>query len=296
VRRLLAVHAHPDDETLATGGTLATYAADVGTSVTLVTCTLGQRGEVIPPALQHLSGDALGRHRRGELAAAMEALGVADHRLLADGRWVDSGMVWLQPGIAGAAPDAGPDAFALADVDEAASQLAQVVREVRPHVVLTYDPQGGYGHPDHVQAHRVTVRALEIAGRGGARAWQPAATFWPRVPRSWAERERAAALTGRPSSMSARDPQDPYPPVVVDDDVVDAVVDVRPVLEAKVSALRAHATQVRVEGTWFALSDGVAQEVRGHEAFQLAATPGGAAPRRPGPAATDLFAGVRTDG
>jgi N-acetyl-1-D-myo-inositol-2-amino-2-deoxy-alpha-D-glucopyranoside deacetylase len=293
MRRLLAVHAHPDDETLATGGTLARYARDGRTVVTLVTCTLGQRGEVIPDRLRHLTGRALGQHRRGELDRAAAALGVADHRLLADGRWTDSGMTWVRPGIAGPAPDVGPDAFARADVLEAAEELALVIREVRPHVVITYDPHGGYAHPDHVQAHRVTMRAVQLTT---ARAWTPAKVFWVRVPRGWAEAERAAA-PDRPGSMLARDLNDPFPPVVVDDDLVDVVVDVHPVLAAKLAALRAHETQVRVEGSWFALSDGFAQRVRDREAYQLAPGPGTVAgPHRSTVSVqTDLFSGVRID-
>ena len=294
MRRLLAVHAHPDDETLATGGTLARYAMDGRTVVTLVTCTLGQRGEVIPDRLRHLTGRALGQHRRGELDRAAAALGVSDHRLLADGRWTDSGMVWVQPGIAGPAPDVGPDAFARAHVEEAAEELARIVREVRPQVVITYDPHGGYAHPDHVQAHRVTMRAVQLSA-AGTPGWMPAKVFWVRVPRSWAVRERAAAEE-RPGSMLPRDGNDPFPPVVVDDDLVDVVVDVGPVLEAKLAALRAHETQVRVEGGWFALSDGFAHQVRDREAYQLAPGPVGVpAPGRSGPVGGDLFAGVPTD-
>jgi len=176
-------------------------------------------------------------------------------------------------------------------VDEAADALAEVLREVRPHVVLTYDPQGGYAHPDHVQAHRVTMRAVELCA-----ADVPAKVFWVRVPRSWAERERAAAATQRPGSMAARDRLDPFPPVVVDDDLVDVVVDVGPVLQARLAALRAHETQIRVEDGWFALSDGVAQRVRDREAYQLAPAHGSsdARPRQSAPVASDLFAGVRT--
>jgi N-acetyl-1-D-myo-inositol-2-amino-2-deoxy-alpha-D-glucopyranoside deacetylase len=294
MRRLLAVHAHPDDETLATGGTLARYATDGRTAVTLVTCTLGQRGEVIPERLRHLTGAALGHHRQGELDAAAAALGLTDHRVLAGGRWTDSGMVWVRPGIAGPAPEVGPDAFARAQVDEAAHELATVISDVRPHVVVTYDPQGGYSHPDHVQAHRVTMRAVELAALASP-AWRPAKVFWVRVPRRWARRERAAAATDRPSSMLARDRHDPFPPVVVDDDLVDVVVDVAAVLGAKRAALRAHATQIRVEGNWFALSDDVAQQIRDHEAYQLAPGYATDAARQRAPVGTDLFSGVRTD-
>ncbi|HET8616255.1 MAG TPA: N-acetyl-1-D-myo-inositol-2-amino-2-deoxy-alpha-D-glucopyranoside deacetylase [Actinomycetales bacterium] len=297
MRRLLAVHAHPDDETLASGGTLAHYVRDGATSVTLVTCTLGQQGEVIPESLRHLTGEALGAHRRRELERAAAALGVRDHRLLADGRWHDSGMVWVRPGIAGPAPGAGPQAFARADVDVVAAELAAVVRDVRPHVVLTYDPDGGYRHPDHVHTHRVTMRAVDLAAGDSLRPWRVPRVAWVRVPRTWAEQERQAASTDRPRSMLARASADPFPPAVVDDSLIDAVVDVRAVMTAKVAALRAHQTQVRVEGGWFALSDDIAQLVRDREAFQLA--PGDeddASPARPdGVVLTDLFSGVRTD-
>lgn len=260
---LLFVHAHPDDETLATGATMARY-AEARVRVTLVTCTLGELGEVIGP--EHLTPDRLGEHRRGELQAALTELGVTDHRLLAAGRWRDSGMVWLRPGIAGLAPDAHPRSFALADVDEAANALVDVVAEVRPRAVVTYDPGGGYGHPDHVQAHRVTTRAVELAAVRGVRVEK---VYWVRTPRSWAVADRANALAHHPPSMTARSLDDPMPPVVADDDVVTTVVDGTGQLDRKIAALRAHATQVRVEGGFFALSDGVAQVLRGVEGFQL---------------------------
>lgn len=263
---VLLVHAHPDDETLATGVTMARYAA-AGVPVTLVTCTLGQCGEVLLPGLD-LTPDQLGERRLAELAAAMVALGVTDHRLLAGGRWRDSGMVWLRPGIAGVAPDADPRSFALADVDEAAAALVPVLAELQPRAVVTYDPGGGYGHPDHVQAHRVSMRAVQLAGRGGAGSPK---VYWVRTPRSWAARERADLLLRRPTSMTARAVDDPMPPVVADDDEVTTVVAAPEQLVRKAAALRAHATQVRVEGEVFALSDDVAQVLRGREGFQLVA-------------------------
>src|SRR5215813_6928883 len=158
-RRLLLVHAHPDDESIGTGATMAKYAAE-GAHVTLVTCTLGELGEVIPPELAHLAWDAdggLGQYRIGELAAACHALGVTDHRFLGGaGRWRDSGMMGI--------PSNGwSGSFWQADVDEAARELLAVIREVRPQVLLTYDGNGFYGHPDHIQAHRVAWRAFELA-------------------------------------------------------------------------------------------------------------------------------------
>src|SRR5215469_2783201 len=158
-RRLLLVHAHPDDESIGTGATMAKYAAE-GAEVTLVTCTLGELGEVIPPELAHLAWDAdggLGQHRIGELAAACAALGVTDHRFLGyPGKWRDSGMM-------GTPTNDLDGCFWRADVDAAAGDLLAVIREVRPQVIVTYDDNGFYGHPDHIQAHRVAWRAYELA-------------------------------------------------------------------------------------------------------------------------------------
>jgi N-acetyl-1-D-myo-inositol-2-amino-2-deoxy-alpha-D-glucopyranoside deacetylase len=302
--RLLLVHAHPDDETLTTGATLAHYAAG-GSGVTLVTCTLGQEGEVIPPELHSLESgrdDALGPHRAGELADAMAALGVRDHRLLAGGRWRDSGMAWLAPGIAGAdVQDAHPDAFARADVDEAAAELAQVIREVRPHVVVTYDPQGGYGHPDHVQAHRVTTRAVELAEQDGPGTpaghrlpgWSVPRVCWVQVARSWAERERERVLRAAtdgtlPAPLLAPDPDAGFPPAVVPDDEIGCVVDGAAQEARLVAALRAHVTQVRVLPPWYGLSNDVAHLVAPVEGFRLAR----GVPWAPGTTADDLFAGL----
>jgi N-acetyl-1-D-myo-inositol-2-amino-2-deoxy-alpha-D-glucopyranoside deacetylase len=184
-RRLLLVHAHPDDETIGTGATMARYAAE-GALVTLVTCTLGEEGEVLVPELEHLAADrddALGAHRVEELAAAMEALRVEDHRFLGGpGRWRDSGMI-------GTPANEHPRCFWQADLDEAVRELVAVVREVRPQVVVTYDDNGGYGHPDHIQAHRVTVAAVDAAGDPGyapevGEPWQASKLYWTAVPRS----------------------------------------------------------------------------------------------------------------
>ena len=160
-RRLLLVHAHPDDESIGTGAVMARYAAE-GAQVTLVTCTLGERGEIIPPDLAHLGADAedrLGEYRVGELDAACAELGVTDHRFLGGpGRWRDSGMM-------GTEGNDDPRCFWRASLDEAADALLGVIREVRPQVLVTYDANGFYGHPDHIQAHRVAWHAFQQAGR-----------------------------------------------------------------------------------------------------------------------------------
>src|SRR5580698_2760956 len=156
-RSMLLVHAHPDDESIGTGATMAKYAAE-GARVTLVTCTLGELGEIIPPDLRHLFPDELGQHRIVELDRACAALGVTDHRFLGGaGRYRDSGMM-------GTEGNEDLRCFWQADLDEAARQLAAIIGEMNPQAIVTYDANGFYGHPDHIQAHRVAWRAHELDG------------------------------------------------------------------------------------------------------------------------------------
>lgn len=298
-RRLVAVHAHPDDETLATGTTLAHYAA-TGVQVTLVTCTLGDEGEVIGPDLQHLcsaADDTLAAHRVHELSRATACLGVVDQRVLGGGRWRDSGMSWLAPGIAGDddVTAAHPAAFVRADLATAAGILADILREIRPQVVLTYDPHGGYGHPDHVKAHQVTMQAVELAeSPGGRPGWRVPAVHWIQVAASWAQQERRAARLAAeqgtlPEGMMPPAAGVPFPPVVVPDAVLDVVIEATEQLPTVIEALRAHATQVVVQPPWYALSNGVAQRLSGREGFRRVRGPRISAADRP---AHDLFAGL----
>ncbi|WP_407560941.1 N-acetyl-1-D-myo-inositol-2-amino-2-deoxy-alpha-D-glucopyranoside deacetylase [Streptomyces sp. 184] len=289
-RRLLLVHAHPDDETITTGATMARYAAE-GALVTLVTCTRGEEGEIIPPALAGLGpgrDDRLGPYREGELAAAMRALGVTDHRFLGGpGRFRDSGMSGLDV-------NGRPGTFWSAGVDEAAGLLVPVIREVRPQVLVTYDPRGGYGHPDHIQAHRVATRAAELAADAAyaadpAEPWAVARVYWTCVARTAAEKgltELAAAGHPFPDTATVADL-----PGVVDDGEVTAAVDGGAYAAAKSRAMAAHATQITVAGGAFALSNGLGQPIVTTEQFRLA---GGAdaARRDPGAVETDLFAEV----
>src|SRR3954454_17679079 len=184
-RRLLLIHAHPDDEAINNGATMARYVAE-GTQVTLLTCTLGEEGEVLVPELAQLAADQadqLGGFRISELTAAMVALGVTDFRWLGGaGRYRDSGMM-------GTPANQNPRAFWNADLEEAAAHAVAVVREVRPQVVVTYDENGGYGRPDHSQPHRVAMRAVEVAADPGFRPdlgepWQVAKVYWTAMPRS----------------------------------------------------------------------------------------------------------------
>jgi N-acetyl-1-D-myo-inositol-2-amino-2-deoxy-alpha-D-glucopyranoside deacetylase len=300
-RRLLLVHAHPDDESIGNGATMARYAAS-GAHVTLVTCTRGERGEVVDPELAHLEGDgpALAGRRVLELGSAMEALGVADHRFLDDAplegedaghvgaHYEDSGMAWGQGMVAVPAPDTPPTAFARADLEEAASRLAGVLREVRPQVLVTYEPGGGYGHPDHVRAHDVAVRAVELAADAGAprvagtEPWDVAKVYESVVPRSVAGEAFGDVL--------AEGGQ--LPSMVVDDDQVTAVVEAPEQLEAKAAALRAHRSQVRVRGTELMVSRDAWQPIWTTEAYRLRqGVPAPDADRADG-LESDLFSGV----
>src|SRR3954464_10021058 len=166
-KHLLLVHAHPDDESIGQGATMARYVAE-GVGVTLVTCTGGEMGEILVPELEHLAADkddTLADQRRIELDNAMKELGVTDHRYLGGFKtYRDSGMQWHEDGHAIPADDVHENAFWNADLTEAADLLVEVLREVRPQVLVTYDQFGGYGHPDHIQAHRVATYAVHLAG------------------------------------------------------------------------------------------------------------------------------------
>lgn len=290
-RRLLLVHAHPDDESINNGVTMAKYAAE-GAHVTLVTCTLGEEGEVIPPGLAHLAADrddSLGAHRVGELAAAMAELGVTDHRFLGGpGRYRDSGMM-------GAPQNRRPEAFWSADVDEAAAYLVEVIREVRPQVLVTYDPNGGYGHPDHIQAHRVAMRGAELAAEAAYRRdlgepHEVGKIYWNRVPRSVVEEgfARLSAAGSQAPFPGLASPED-VPGVVPDEKITAEIGAAQELVAAKSAAMRAHATQIAVDGPFFALSNDLAQPLFAREYYELVAgLPGAPAGERE----RDLFAGV----
>ncbi len=290
-RRLLLVHAHPDDETIGTGATMAHYAAE-NVLVTLVTCTLGEEGEVLVPELEHLASDrddALGQHRIGELAAACEALRVRDHRFLGGpGRWRDSGMM-------GTPQNDRAGCFWQADLDEAVRELVAVVREVRPQVVVTYDSNGGYGHPDHIQAHRVTVAAFDAAADPAyapelGERWQTSKLYWTAIPTSVLQTGIDALKEVGQTDFFGVDSAEDLP-FGVPDEQVSTEVDASEQLAAKTAAMRAHKTQIAVDGPFFALSDNVGQRAFGTEYFTLAR-----GERGPGQGAydreADLFAGV----
>lgn len=248
--RALFVHAHPDDEAITTGGSLAALAA-AGADVRVVTCTLGEEGEVLGDELAGLvadRADQLGGYRIGELATALRALGVGQPRFLGGaGRWRDSGM-------AGTPAAANPRTFVRSG-QEAVDELVEILDDFRPHLVVTYDPRGGYGHPDHIRAHEIVHAAVEES------AHPPARLAWTVTARSEISRTHPA-----PPAHLRNAEQDELP------SIADTRLTHRVPLDdaeyaAKLEALTGHATQLELvqgpEGEpWFlALTNGVLQPV-----------------------------------
>lgn len=306
----MLVHAHPDDESSGTGATMARYAAE-GAEVTLVTCTLGERGQVVVPELEHLRhdrDDALAPVRLQELTAAMAALGVTDFvRLGGDGKYHDSGMVTDDRGLATAGDVLGPKAFWAADLLAAANDLVPLIRERRPQVLITYDEFGHYGHPDHVQAHRVATYAVALAGVSSYRpdlgpAWQVQRVLWIAISESQMREMIAGAQAEHRQRVAAAEaagepiPEPDFftrfdldsgdlPPMSCRDADIAVQVDGYPYREQRFAALRAHRTQIAPDEFFFAYSDAPPGPMW-NECYRLAA----GVPFPPG--ATDLFAGL----
>ena len=286
--RLLCVHPHPDDESIACGGVLARAAAQ-GAVTAVVTCTGGEAGENL--AGIDLDGEDLATHRRRELADALAELGVAEH-------------VWLgyrDSGMAGTPENDHVDAFAGADVEEAATRLAAVLRRLQPHVVVSDDAQGTYGHPDHVQAHRVTVRATELAEDPGVELdglapWSVTKRY---VHALAVERLLQLHTALRGAGLASpfgeeRELDREALPFGVPEEQITTRVDVRAHLEAKRAALRAHRSQISDDSFFLNLPDDLADEVFGVEEFVLER--GRPAQDSRSGYEPDLFAGLAVDG
>ena len=290
-RRLLLVHAHPDDEAIATGATMAKYASE-GALVTLVTCTLGEEGEVLVPELSHLASaheDELGEHRVGELEDAMRELGVEDYRFLGGpGRYRDSGME-------GTPTNDNPASFWQADLADATRDLVTVVREVRPQVVVTYDANGAYGHPDHIRAHDVTAAAFDKAAD---------ASYAPELGAPWQISKMYFTVVGKAVLQAAIDllkaqgkelfegveSADDIP-FAVEDSEIAAEIDARDFFDAKYAALHAYKTQIAVDDPLFAFMDGALDKgfaIEHYVLFRGERGPGSG----PHNWESDLFAGV----
>ena len=282
-KRLLLVHAHPDDETINNGVTMAKY-VDLGAQVTLVTCTRGEEGEVLVSELASLASDKddkLGEHREIELKDAMVELGIKDFRFLGapSKKWRDSGMMGTPQNERG-------DVFWQADLDEASLELVKIILEIKPQVLITYDEFGGYGHPDHIKAHRVAMRAAELAAQQG---WQVSKIYWNTIPRSVIEmgiekmKEVGSDFFGAESADDL--------PFAKPDELVSTVVNAPEYVPAKLAAMKAHATQISVDGPFFALSNNLGLSVWGDEYYTLVKGEK-AAPFDANGRELDIFAGI----
>ena len=296
--RLLLVHAHPDDETIQNGATMAKYVAQ-GRGVTLVTCTAGEMGEILVPELEHLAADkedGLGEHRRGELDDAMKELGVTDHRFLGGfAKYRDSGMAWHEDGYAIPGDEIHENAFWHADLREAADLLVEVIREVRPQVLVTYDEFGNYGHPDHIQAHRVATYAAALAAVPSYKPdlgepWDIAKIYWSAMSETkFRAMLRKLREDGDTETFEGMEPDGDFGPWVTADADIAARIDGSDVLETKLAALARHRSQVEQDGLFFRGAEN-GQSLWGDEFYRIAKG-------RRGPVdddgwESDLFAGL----
>ncbi len=287
--RMLLVHAHPDDEVIGTGATMARYAAQ-GAFVSLVTCTLGEEGEILVPELEHLAAhkaDQLGKHRITELAESLAELRVSDWRLLGEpGKYRDSGMMGL-------ATNDRADCFWQSDLLAATADLVPVIRTVRPHVLITYDDFGGYGHPDHIQAHRVAMYGALLAAAPSFRpelgeAWDVPKIYWTALPKSFLRAGIQALLdAGDTSDIAQMDPDNI--PFGCEDDVITTQIDAREYLPCKLAAMRAYPTQIDMKSGFFSFAE-ISDGAFAIEHFRLVKGPIGEL--NESGHETDLFAGL----
>ncbi len=298
-RRLMLVHAHPDDETINNGATMAKY-VDEGAAVTLVTCTLGEEGEVLVDDLAHLAaehGDALGEHRLSELTEAMAALGVTDFvRLGGDHRFRDSGMAYDEQRRAVARDVLREGIFWTTDLLVAANELVPLIRDRRPQVLITYNEFGGYGHPDHIQAHRVASYAVQLAGNSSYRpdlgqAWTVSRLLWAAMSRTrlFDGIAQLRASGDLESFKHWEDNPEAMAPLLSADADISAVIDGTPWIDRKLDAMRAHATQITPDGDFFSAGEEFTRVQWSHEYYRLA---GGVAFPESDDWADDLFVGL----
>jgi N-acetyl-1-D-myo-inositol-2-amino-2-deoxy-alpha-D-glucopyranoside deacetylase len=255
------VHAHPDDETINNGVTMAKYAAE-GVQVTLVTCTRGEEGEVLVESLANLASsrdDKLGEHREIELKTAMGYLGIKDFRFLGspNKKWRDSGMI-------GTAQNERKDVFWQADLTEAAQELVKIILEIKPQVLITYDEFGGYGHPDHIKAHQVAMLAAELASNQG---WKISKIYWNTMPKSVIQMGIDKMKEVGSSFFGADSVEDL--PFAKPDELVTSVIKAPDYVEKKLEAMKAHETQISIDGPFFALSNNLGLSVWADEYYTL---------------------------
>ncbi len=267
---------------------MAMYASQ-GVKITLVTCTRGEEGEVLVSELSHIASsqeDKLGEHREIELAEAMKIIGVADYRFLGSGsvppkKYRDSGMM-------GTESNNRADVFWQANVESAAEDLRQIILEVKPDVLITYDESGGYGHPDHIQAHRVAMRGAALAAEGKS-GWKIEKIYWNCIPVSMIERG-IEAMKDKETDFFGVEKAEDFP-FAKPDEMVTTVITGGDFVAKKMNAMKAHATQISVDGPFFALSNNLGLNIWSEEYYTLVHG------EKSGPfnsdgRETDLFAGI----
>ena len=258
---VLAVFAHPDDEGFGCGGTLAMLAAR-GDHITLVCATNGDAGEISDLALA--TRETLAEVRRDELRQAMEITGVSDTRFLG---YRDSGM-------AGTEDNNHPDSLSQADPDRVIDQLVAILREVRPQLVITFDPTGGYGHPDHTAVNNHTSRAFSLAGDSGfsgplaqeEQPWSPTLLYYVCFPRSnfqrmW-QKMLDAGITPPFASLEVDSIGTP-------DEATTTILDVSAFVDTKIASLACHRTQIDPNGPFSKLPEEMMREMMSTEYFSL---------------------------
>jgi len=283
---LMAVHAHPDDEAIGTGGTFLRY-HDLGVRTVLVMCTRGECGEISDPALA--TPDNLGEVRTRELEEAVGLMRV-------------DRLVWLgyrDSGMAGTPENENPTSFHKADLDEAVGRLVRVVREERPQVLVTYEAKGSYGHPDHIKAHQITVAAFEAAGdpsrfREAGPAWRPGKLYYIVRPRSRTEAllraAREAGIDGLFGARTEEQVRERLERFGTPDEEVTTQIEIGPYYDQKRAAVLAHRTQMGPKSFFQRMPVEISRRLGTHEYFQRAAGP--APEAAAGERESDLFAGL----
>lgn len=280
---LMAVHAHPDDECIGTGGCLARY-SDEGLRTVLVTATCGEEGEIVDPEMDADEvRPKLGDVRVEELRCACKVLGIQENYFLG---YRDSGM-------AGTPANQHPECFAQADLHEATGRMVRHMRDVRPHVVTCYNEYGGYGHPDHIQVNRITVAAFHAAGNPsqypelGLAPWQPQKLYYTAYPRSYIlARYKLMGSMGEETPLDRPD-FDPNK-VGTPDEEITTRVDIRSFIKRKTAALRCHRSQVAPHWWYFRIPPEVLSEQFSEECFVRVASHVAVTGHE-----YDLFAGLR---
>jgi len=278
--RLMAVHAHCDDETITMGGTLATY-ADRGVKTCVVCCTDGKLATIVAKDMpEETTRPRLSEIREAELREACRILEVDEVEFL---RYGDSGMVDTPTNLL-------PDAFWMAPLDEVIGKLVALIRRFRPHVVVTYDGNGGYGHPDHIQAHRATLLAVEAARlvplyKEAGAPWRVEKLYYTAFPRSEFERiVETAKQAGIDPPFGETNPDEMT--FLTPDEDVTTTINCVDVIGRKREALRAHHSQISEDWPQLTMPDEVLRNFA-DEYFQLALS------RTPAVLPeTDLFAGI----